>query len=176
MRGELPYDSATGLLPSARRNPGNAARDRVHSPPSNGAMKMPLPKIVGRLAGAMAVLVGIAVVLGWVLALPVLKSILPGTVTMKALTALCFILSGIAAWLGISGAGISGAGISGAATGRSRSVAMVCSVLVLLASVVLAVVARCARSLSSRSMGYMPHAMNEDTARSEAYWWFKLNV
>jgi PAS domain S-box-containing protein len=127
MKGKLLYASSTGLLPSARRSSWNATRDRVQSPPSIGAMKMPLPKIVGRLAGAMAVLVGTAVLFGWVLDLPVLKSILPGTVTMKPTTALCFILSGIAVWIGISRT------TTWPIAGKSKSLAMVCSGLVLLA-------------------------------------------
>jgi PAS domain S-box-containing protein len=76
-------------------------------------------KIVERLASGITVLVAAAMWLGWVLGLPALQSVLHG---MPA-TALCFILSGAAVWIGNSDA----------KTRKARSVAMVCSVTVLLA-------------------------------------------
>jgi two-component system sensor histidine kinase/response regulator len=46
--------------------------------------------------GALAILVGIFVTLGWMLDVSLLKSVLPGRATMKPNTALCFMLCGIA--------------------------------------------------------------------------------
>ena len=54
------------------------------------------PTRVAALCGAAAVLTGVAVLLGWWLDLSALKSILPGLVSMKANTALAFVLAGVA--------------------------------------------------------------------------------
>ena len=43
--------------------------------------------------------IGGCVLLGWVLNIPAMKSVLPGFVTMKANTALCFVLLGFSLWL-----------------------------------------------------------------------------
>ncbi|MDP4030428.1 MAG: PAS domain S-box protein [Gallionella sp.] len=51
------------------------------------------------LAALLAVVVGILVLVGWAFDIAVLKSILPGWVAMKANTAACFILIGVALWL-----------------------------------------------------------------------------
>jgi len=48
-----------------------------------------------RIAGAVVVLVGFLVLMGWALNVPVLKGIYPGLGTMKINTALCFLLAGI---------------------------------------------------------------------------------
>ena len=46
-----------------------------------------------------AILVGSAVLVGWLCDVPALKSILPIWVTMKANTALAFVLAGVALWM-----------------------------------------------------------------------------
>lgn len=46
--------------------------------------------------GGAAAALGLAVLAGWWLDLPALKSVLPGAVSMKANTALCFVLAGAA--------------------------------------------------------------------------------
>lgn len=43
-------------------------------------------------------LVGCAVVMGWIFDVPALKSVLPGLVTMKFNTALCFVAAGLSLW------------------------------------------------------------------------------
>lgn len=50
-------------------------------------------------AAAAAIIIGSVVLVGWALDIAVLKSIQPGWVSMKANTAVCFILIGIALWL-----------------------------------------------------------------------------
>lgn len=47
-----------------------------------------------------AVVFGGVVLTGWALHLPLLKTILPGQVAIKANTALCFVLMGVAFWMG----------------------------------------------------------------------------
>ncbi len=47
-------------------------------------------------AGVFSITVGLLVILGWILDIPVLKSLNPEYISMKANTALCFIMSGIA--------------------------------------------------------------------------------
>src|SRR5437588_7883281 len=47
-------------------------------------------------ASSLAMLMGIFVLIGWWLKIPVLTSVLPGLATMKRITAICFVLAGIA--------------------------------------------------------------------------------
>ncbi len=49
----------------------------------------------GLIAGALVMLLGIVVLIGWIIGSPTLKNGLPGLVSMKANTAVCFVLSGI---------------------------------------------------------------------------------
>ena len=56
------------------------------------------PKLAS-LAALVAVVVGAVVLVGWAFDIAVLKSILPGWISMKPNTAVCFILAGIALWL-----------------------------------------------------------------------------
>lgn len=51
------------------------------------------------IAAVLVVGTGCLVLLGWVLNVPLMKSVLPGLVTMKVNTALCLILSGVALFL-----------------------------------------------------------------------------
>ena len=55
-----------------------------------------LPKRGGAFAGGIATAVGVLVLLGWAFDISILKSMHPGSVSMKANTAVCFVLSGIA--------------------------------------------------------------------------------
>jgi hypothetical protein len=53
---------------------------------------------VSEAAGVFTAAIGIFVLVGWVFNVPLMKSVLPGLVTMKANTAICFFLIGIALW------------------------------------------------------------------------------
>lgn len=59
----------------------------------------PFFKALAKGAGLVSVLVGVAVLLGWLLDNALLKSIHPSLVAMKTNTALGFLLSGVALWL-----------------------------------------------------------------------------
>lgn len=58
---------------------------------------------IARVISALTILVGCLVLIGWLFDIPALKSILPRFVTMKANTALAFILTGAALWILSSG-------------------------------------------------------------------------
>jgi len=51
------------------------------------------------LAGAAGIFIGFAVIISWEVNYTPLQSVIPGTVTMKANTALAFVLLGVALWL-----------------------------------------------------------------------------
>lgn len=68
-------------------------------------MSTPAPRQIYRLfnlvphaVSAIAIAVGVVVLIGWIFDLPLFKSVLPGLVSMKVNTAVGFILSGIALW------------------------------------------------------------------------------
>jgi len=46
----------------------------------------------------LSIAIGLAGLAGWVFHVPILKSVLPGLVTMKANTAICFVLIGVSLW------------------------------------------------------------------------------
>src|SRR4030095_16234395 len=52
-----------------------------------------------RAAGGLVFAVGFLVLVGWLFNIPALKSIFPGFATMKANTALAFMLAGSSLWL-----------------------------------------------------------------------------
>ncbi len=56
--------------------------------------------ILARITAALTVLLGISVLAGWALHNETLKTVLPGYVSMKANTALCFFLSGLSLFVG----------------------------------------------------------------------------
>jgi len=59
----------------------------------------PLTTLLLRLAAGVTLLTGLSVLAGWVWEVPLLKSVLPGAVEMKANTALGLIAAGAALWL-----------------------------------------------------------------------------
>jgi signal transduction histidine kinase len=56
-------------------------------------------QLLARALGGAVALLGVAVLFGWWLGSPALKSVLPGSPTMKANTALCFVLLGLSLFL-----------------------------------------------------------------------------
>jgi PAS domain S-box-containing protein len=60
---------------------------------------IPTLKSVPKAASAIVIFVSCLVIVGWMLDIPTFKSVLPSLVTMKANTALAFLLSGVSLWL-----------------------------------------------------------------------------
>ncbi|MCT7956434.1 methyl-accepting chemotaxis protein [Laspinema palackyanum] len=77
---------------------------------------------ISRIASITVILIGCMVIFGWMFNIPTLKSIVPGLVTMKANTAIGFILGGtcISLWH------------RGSRESQSRRIALICAILVLL--------------------------------------------
>ncbi|KAF0108989.1 MAG: histidine kinase [Anaerolineaceae bacterium] len=59
-------------------------------------------RFFARVGSAAVILVGCLALMGWIFDITVLKSLLPGAVTMKANTAVCFLLAGASLWLALS--------------------------------------------------------------------------
>jgi hypothetical protein len=66
--------------------------------PSHERLAANVARFAG-LAAVITIVVGVGVVIGWILDVQTLKSVLPGLVSMKANTALGFVLAGSALWL-----------------------------------------------------------------------------
>ncbi|MBD0363632.1 MAG: hypothetical protein ICV55_12815, partial [Coleofasciculus sp. C3-bin4] len=56
-------------------------------------------KSVPKAASTIIIFVGGMVLVGWMVDIAIFKTVLPGLVTMKANTALAFLLSGVSLWL-----------------------------------------------------------------------------
>ncbi len=52
-----------------------------------------------KLASAVVICIGCIALLSWAVNIDILKSLIPGTATMKANTAICFVLAGVTLWL-----------------------------------------------------------------------------
>jgi len=56
-------------------------------------------RLIAKIIGIIVILAGLTVMFGWFFDITVLKSILPGWVTMKFITAVCFLISGMLIFL-----------------------------------------------------------------------------
>ncbi len=63
---------------------------------SNSAVIM--SRVISEILSVMVFIGGSAVLAGWAFDIAALKSVLPGLLTMKANTALCFVLVGLVLW------------------------------------------------------------------------------
>ena len=53
---------------------------------------------ISEASGVITAAIGLFVLIGWILNIPLMQSVLPNIVTMKANTAICFILGGVSLW------------------------------------------------------------------------------
>ncbi|GET41025.1 PAS domain S-box protein [Microseira wollei] len=70
-------------------------------------------KQISAATSAFAIFIACLVLVGWGLDIAILKSVFPGAATMKANTAVCFILAGVSLWLTGRGGGDAGMGRRG---------------------------------------------------------------
>ncbi len=77
-----------------RRSAGETAERSPHD-----RERMLFNKRISQIIAALVFLAGCLVLMGWMLDIPVLKSVFPNLATMKANSALCFIMAGAALWL-----------------------------------------------------------------------------
>ncbi|MCT7984895.1 EAL domain-containing protein [Laspinema sp. A4] len=71
--------------------------ERYSNPPTTSSAIASLQSVSQRMSIAVT-LIGLIVLLGWIFNIPALKSVWPGLVTMKANTAISFILCGLSLW------------------------------------------------------------------------------
>ncbi len=71
--------------------------DRYSNPPTTSSAIASLQLVSQRMSIAVT-LIGLIVLLGWIFNIPALKSVWPGLVTMKANTAISFIVCGLSLW------------------------------------------------------------------------------
>ena len=82
-----------------------------------------LTRYITRGAGLLTIIMGCLVLAGWFFDIPSFKSVLPGIISMKFNTALCFILSGIALYLQDAPA----------VSRRRKKIAFICAGIILIA-------------------------------------------
>lgn len=72
---------------------------QIQNPIAQETELIELLRSCSKIVGIIVASIGFVVILGWIFHLDLLKSVLPGLVTMKANTAICFILGGVSLWL-----------------------------------------------------------------------------